>query len=91
MVLHTVVPSAYIKLAGLIVDVYGTGQQNPFKFRKIEIRLCHFWKVSLFYVNNRNNRVEIYMHEPRLEKTGLWDFRPGPTQTSLYNRRRLEA
>ena len=26
------------------------------------------------------------------EKTGLWGFRPGPTQTGLYNQRRwLEA
>ena len=31
-------------------------------------------------------------NEPRSEKTGLGGFRPGPTQTGLYNhRRRLEA
>ena len=30
--------------------------------------------------------------EPRCEKTGLWCFRPGPTQTRLYSHRRwLEA
>ena len=30
--------------------------------------------------------------EPRCEKTGLRGFRPGPTQTRLYNHRRwLEA
>ena len=30
--------------------------------------------------------------EPRSEKTGLRGFRPGPTQTRLYNHRRwLEA
>ena len=30
--------------------------------------------------------------EPRREKTGLRDFRPGPTQTGLYKlRSRLEA
>ena len=30
--------------------------------------------------------------EPLCEKTGLWDFRPGPTQTELYKHRRwLEA
>ena len=30
--------------------------------------------------------------EPRCEKTGLRGFRPGPTQTGLYNHRRwLEA
>ena len=31
-------------------------------------------------------------YEPRCEKTGLWGFRPGPTQTELYSHRRwLEA
>ena len=31
-------------------------------------------------------------YEPRCEKTGLWGFRPGPTQTGLYSRKRwLEA
>ena len=31
-------------------------------------------------------------YEPRCEKTGLRGFRPGPTQTGLYNNRRwLEA
>ena len=31
-------------------------------------------------------------NEPRCEKTGLRGFRPGPTQTGLYNHRRwLEA
>ena len=28
-------------------------------------------------------------YEPRFEKTGLRGFRPGPTQTGLYNYRRL--
>ena len=27
-------------------------------------------------------------NEPRCEKTGLWGFRSGPTQTGLYNHRR---
>ena len=32
------------------------------------------------------------LFEPRCEKTGLWGFRPGPTQTGLYSHRRwLEA
>ena len=26
--------------------------------------------------------------EPRCEKTGLWSFRPSPTQTELYSHRR---
>ena len=34
----------------------------------------------------------IYMYEPCCEKTGLRGFRPGQTQTGLYNHRRwLEA
>ena len=31
------------------------------------------------------------INEPRCEKTGLWGFRPGPTQTGLYSYRWLEA
>ena len=32
------------------------------------------------------------INEPRREKTGLRDFRPGPTQTGLYKlRKKLEA
>ena len=38
----------------------------------------------------RNSAVRII--EPRSEKTSLRGFRPGPTQTGLYNHRRwLEA
>ena len=34
----------------------------------------------------------VWINEPRSEKTGLWGFRPGPTQTRLYSHRRwLEA
>ena len=34
----------------------------------------------------------VFRIEPRREKTGLRDFRPGPTQTGLYSlRSRLEA
>ena len=37
-------------------------------------------------------KVQDDLNEPRSEKTGLWDFRPGPTQTRLYSHRRwLEA
>ena len=28
------------------------------------------------------------LFEPQHEKTGLWGFRPGPKQTSLYSRKR---
>ena len=34
----------------------------------------------------------VVLFEPRCEKTGLRDFRPGPTQTGLYSYRRwIEA
>ena len=29
-----------------------------------------------------------FIYKPRSEKTGLRGFRPGPTQTGLYNQRR---
>ena len=36
--------------------------------------------------------IQVGIFEPRCEKTGLRDFRPGPTQTGLYSHRRwLEA
>ena len=28
------------------------------------------------------------LYESRCEKTGLWDFRPGPSQTGLYSHKR---
>ena len=31
----------------------------------------------------------LLLYEPCHEKTGLWDFRPGLTQTGLYNNRKL--
>ena len=41
---------------------------------------------------NADRPPEVSKNEPRCEKTGLWGFRPGPTQTGLYNHRRwLEA
>ena len=41
-------------------------------------------KVSHCY----NSIVRGSSNEPRCEKTGLWGFRPGPTQTGLYRHRR---
>ena len=36
--------------------------------------------------------ISLLIYEPRREKTGLRGFRPGPTQTRLYNHTRwLEA
>ena len=41
---------------------------------------------------NRCKNLYKNRNEPRREKTGLRDFRPGPTQTGLYKlRSRLEA
>ena len=50
--------------------------------------------VAVKYRNILHRRVNIVMeiYEPRSEKTGLLDFRPGPRQTGLYSHRRwLEA
>ena len=35
-----------------------------------------------------NYMVFFSLNEPRCEKTGLWGFRPGHTQTGLYSHRR---
>ena len=36
--------------------------------------------------------IHLIIYQPRCEKTGLRDFRPGPTQTGHYSYRRwLEA
>ena len=43
---------------------------------------------------NQTRQVSNWLeqNEPRCEKTGLWGFRPGLTQTRQYNHRRwLEA
>ena len=47
----------------------------------------------VFLVTRLNAPVaSLIMTEPRREKTGLWGFRPGPTQTGLYKlRKELEA
>ena len=47
----------------------------------------HLLKIVLFLLNkNISNCHDIY--EPQRQKTGLWGFRPGPTQTGLDNHRR---
>ena len=42
-------------------------------------------------VVNQDNTCDLFplapIFEPRCEKTGLQGFRPGPTQTGLYNYR----
>ena len=38
----------------------------------------------------QSSQNDIYQrYEPRCEKTSLRGFRPGPTRTGLYNRKRL--
>ena len=50
-------------------------------FSKINL-LCAYWDIC----------GTVVKYEPRCEKTGLRGFRPGPTQTRLYNHTRwLEA
>ena len=44
----------------------------------------HFSVLTAVYLVSEY--VDIF--EPRCEKTGLRGFRPGPTQTRLYNHRR---
>ena len=43
-----------------------------------------------FIVISQTTALKDYqsIYEPRCEKTGLRDFRPGPTQTGLYSHRR---
>ena len=42
--------------------------------------------------HGRKTNNVAFAYEPRHKKTGLWGFRPGPTQTGLYSDRRwLEA
>ena len=55
------------------------GVVKPLAFDSSEFWMRHYTEGSSTY-------------EPRREKTGLRDFRPGPTQTGLYKfRSRLEA
>ena len=56
------------------------------------------WVVSAQFggsfrpIFSRSLICELIVYEPRCEKTGLRDFRLGPTQTGLYSHRRwLEA
>ena len=52
------------------------------------------WSINLVTVvkQSKLSKRSTGKIEPRSEKTGLRGFRPGPTQTGLYNHRRwLEA
>ena len=49
-------------------------------------------EIREFRRSNESHEVSWVPYEPRSEKTGLPDFRPGPTQTGLYSHGRwLEA
>ena len=47
--------------------------------------LCRSWMETL----ETSFLMKQLIYEPRCEKTGLRGFRPGPTQTRLYNHIRL--
>ena len=50
------------------------------------------YKLNKTDTNKTTLKQNSKAYEPRCEKTGLRGFRPGPTQTRLYNHRRwLEA
>ena len=42
-------------------------------------------EIVLCSENKGADQLRSYLNEPRCEKTGLGGFRPGPTQTGLYN------
>ena len=43
-------------------------------------------------MDSRQSGNKPFKYEPRCETTGLWGFRPGPTQTRLYKHTRwIEA
>ena len=74
-------------------------QISLIKDRKIKKQSCFFLLVKLQEkISNTSKTKQTGMlrllntYEPRREKTGLRDFRPGPTQTDLYSlRKELEA
>ena len=51
-----------------------------------------FPNVPKFLVRHGSQLINYLLYEQRHEKTCLWSFQPGPTQTRLYNHRSwLEA
>ena len=73
------------------VNLIQTSTQKAAEMReKIKI-LQNEIEILRTAVTQKDRYYESY-YEPRCEKTGLRGFRPGPTQTGLYNNRRwLEA
>ena len=65
----------------IIVKYYTDRQYNAYPAFLLHV----YYTVHL-------SRCVLVINEPRCEKTGLWGFQPGPTQTELYSHRRwLEA
>ena len=64
----------------------------PFTIRSSSyVPLAHHADLQYTWHDGRKYHLPP-IFEPRCEKTGLRGFRPGPTQTGLYNHRRwLEA
>ena len=67
---------------------------NKTKMYSHSVSCKSFRKGLTAYYIGYQNTSEPHRHmwksfEPRSEKTGLRGFRPGPTQTRLYNYRRL--
>ena len=61
-------------------------------FQAIRRQLCWLIIEDFHFVTSYSLMAIITKFEPRREKTGLRDFRPGLTQTGLYHfRSRLEA
>ena len=75
------------------LEFYGD-YSNIFGVRKFRtFTVCRM--ISTFVVSSVDSiitKVSTSINEPRCEKTSLWGFRPGPTQTGLCNHRKcLEA
>ena len=70
-------------MRGLVVNVFLFLKLNLFCFVVAILDLVH----DVETVQGLSLLLTVY--EPRSEKTGLWGFRPGPTQTRLHNYRRL--
>ena len=62
--------------------------QHPLKeFRDVMLQ-DNVVLMGLFVVSECYFELSYRLYGPRSEKTGLRGFRPGPTQTGLYNHRR---
>ena len=58
------------------------------RFSHNEAQILFLVSVDSFLLELQKKEGPAFAYEPRCEKTGLRGFRPGPTQTKLYNHRR---